>query len=461
MSKQFVPHNYQTYCVNRLITDPALALLLDMGLGKTIITLTALNDLKYNRFAVYRVLIIAPKRVAEDTWITEAAKWRHTEHLRVVPVLGSKTKRIRALNTPADIYVINRENTQWIVDYYGNDWPFDTVILDEFTSFKNNKSKRFKALAAIRSHINRIVGLTGTPAPNGLMDLWAQMYLLDGGKRLGKTISGYRERYFDPNQRDRYTVFSYTPKDGADEAIHAAISDICISMKAEDYLQLPECLTVDVPVRLSPAAKKAYDQLEKEMVLEIDESTINAGSAAVLGGKLLQLCNGAVYDEDRNAHKVHDDKIEAFLELVEGLNGAPVLVQYGFQHDVDRITAALRPTGLRVRVLSGAVDVAAWNNHEIDVLLSHPASSGYGLNLQAGGNHMIWFSLPWGLELYQQANKRLHRQGQKERVIIHRLLVQGGMDDDVRDALESKAGVQDGLLDALKARIDRIKSKNI
>lgn len=411
--------------------------------------------MKYNRFLAYKILIIAPKRVAEDTWSTEAAKWRHTEHLRVVTVLGSQQKRIRALNTPADIWVINRENVQWLVDYYSNDWPFDTVVLDEFSSFKNHAAKRFKALKAIRGHIRRIIGLTGTPAPNGLMDLWAQIYLLDQGERLGKTITGFRERYFDYNPYSRI----YTPKDGADQAIHQKIGDICISMKAEDYLELPECLTVDVPVHLSPAAQKAYDQLEKEAILQIDEEEINAGSAAVLGGKLLQLCNGAIYDEDHKVHEVHTDKIEAFMELIEGLNGAPVLVAYNFQHDLDRILTALRPTGLRVAVLHGPKEIAAWNGHKLDVLLAHPASAGYGLNLQQGGNHIIWFSLIWALEQYQQFNARLHRQGQKERVIIHRLLVQGGMDEDVRDALASKAGLQDGLMNALKARIGRVKGE--
>lgn len=454
-SEIFKPHNYQTYCIGREITDPALALFLDMGLGKTIITLTALNDLKYNRFAAYKILIIAPKRVAEDTWSTEAAKWRHTENLRVVPVLGSAAKRIKALATPADIWVTNRENTQWIVDYYSNDWPFDTVVLDEFSSFKSHAAKRFKALKAIRGHIHRIIGLTGTPAPNGLMDLWAQIYLLDQGERLGKTITGFRERYFDYNPYSRV----YTPKDGAEQAIQAKISDICISMKAEDYLELPECLTVDVPVRLSLAAQKTYDKLETEAILQIDGEEINAGSAAVLGGKLLQLCNGAVYDEDHKVHEIHEDKIEAFMELIEGLNGAPVLVAYNFKHDLDRLLAALKPTGLRVAVLHGPKEIEAWNSHKLDVLLAHPASAGYGLNLQAGGNHIIWFSLIWALEQYQQFNARLHRQGQRERVIIHRLLVQGGMDEDVRDALASKAGLQDGLMNALKARIDRVKGR--
>lgn len=452
MSDVFRPHNYQAYGTARAITDPALGLFLDMGLGKTIITLTAINDLKYNRFQVSKALVIAPKRVAEDTWSEEAAKWQHTRHLRVVPVLGSQSKRVRALNIPGDVYVMNRENTQWLVDYYGNDWPFSLVVLDEFSSFKNYASKRFKALKAIRGHIDRVIGLTGTPAPNGLMDLWAQVYLLDRGERLGKTITAYREKYFDHNP---YT-HTYEPKPGAEEIIQQKISDICISMKAEDYLELPELLTVDVPVRLSPAAQKAYSELERDMVLQVDESTINAGTAAVLGNKLLQLCNGAVYDEDHRVHLVHEDKVEAFLELVEGLNGAPALVAYEFQHDLDRLLAALKPTGLRVAVYRGPADKDAWNNRKLDILLAHPASVGYGLNLQQGGNHVIWFGLPWALEQYLQFIKRLHRQGQTERVIVHRMLVQGGMDEDVRDTLEKKAGTQDSLMDALKARIGRV-----
>ena len=454
---KFQPHAYQGYCINRLLTDEALGLFLDMGLGKTVITLTAINDLKYNRFAVSRVLVIAPKKVAEATWSKEAAKWDHLKHLRVVPVLGTAAKRIKALNTPADIYVINRENVLWLVEYYRNAWPFDMVVVDEFSSFKNHQAKRFKALSWVRGHISRFVGLTGTPAPNGLLDLWAQVFLLDQGKRLGKTIGGFREHYFEPDQRNAQQVFSYAPKPGADGVIQQLIGDICVSMKAEDYLELPDCITVDTPVVLDPKAQEAYKKLEKEMLLEVDESTIDAGTAAVLTNKLLQLCNGAVYDGDHNAVEIHQCKIEAFLELVEGLNGQPALVFYNFQHDRDRIKKALTGSSLRVRELKTPQDETDWNNRQVDILLAHPASAAYGLNLQDGGNHVIWFGLNWSLELYQQANKRLHRQGQKQKVIIHHLVVEGGRDEDVVSALEDKGATQDKLIESLKARIEKVK----
>jgi len=415
------------------------------------------NDLKYNRFEVAKVLVIAPKKVAEATWSKEAAKWDHLKLLRIIPVLGTLNKRIKALNTPADVYVINRENVQWLVEYYRNSWPFDMVLVDEFSSFKNHQAKRFKSLTWVRNHITRIVGLTGTPAPNGLIDLWAQVYLLDQGKRLGKTIGGFRERYFEPDQRDRERVYSYAPKPGADEVIRGLIGDICVSMKAEDYLELPDCINVTVPVILDKKAKEAYEKLEKNMLLEVEDSTIDAGTAAVLTNKLLQLCNGAVYDEDRNVVDIHNCKIEAFQELVEGLNGNPALVFYSFQHDLIRIKKALNGSGLRVRELKSPQDETDWNNREIDILLAHPASAAYGLNLQDGGNHVIWFGLNWSLELYQQANKRLHRQGQTEKVIIHHLTVDGGVDEDVLAALEDKGSTQDRLMEALKARIEKVR----
>lgn len=434
-----------------------MGLFLDMGLGKTVVTLTAINDLKYNRFAISKVLVIAPKKVAEATWTKEAAKWDHLQMLRIVPVLGPLKKRIRALNTPADIYVINRENVSWLVEYYRNAWPFDMVVADEFSSFKNHQAKRFKSLTWVRKHITRFVGLTGTPAPNGLIDLWAQVYLLDEGKRLGKTIGKFREHYFEPDQRDRDHVFSYAPKPGADDTIQQLIGDICISMKAEDYLELPDCLQVTTPVILDKKAQEAYDKLEKEMLLEVNENIIDAGTAAVLTNKLLQLCNGAVYDENREVVEIHKCKIEAFLELVEGLNGQPALVFYNFQHDLIRIKKALAGSGLRVRELKGPQDEDDWNNKQIDILLAHPASAAYGLNLQQGGNHVIWFGLNWSLELYQQANKRLHRQGQTEKVIIHHLTVEGGVDEDVMAALMDKGATQARLMEALKARIEKHK----
>lgn len=454
---KFTPHNYQAYCINRILTDPALGLFLDMGLGKTVITLTAINELRYGQFAVRRVLIVAPKKVAEATWSKEAAKWDHLTLLRFSIVLGGVLRRIRALNTPADVYVINRENVQWLVDYYGNDWPFDMVVLDESSSFKNHQAKRFKALKMVRSRIARLVELTGTPSPNGLMDLWAQVFLLDSGQRLGKTIGQYRERYFDPDQRNRVQVFSYAPKDGAAGTIQAAISDICVSMKAKDYLELPECVVDDMPVILDGPAQKQYDQMEREMLLQVDGTTIDAGSAAVLNGKLLQLGNGAVYDSEARAVEIHSCKIEAFMELVEMLHGEHALVFYSFQHDRDRLLQALGKTQMRVRVYQGAEDDVLWNTGKVDILLAHPASCAYGLNLQDGGHHVIWFGLTWSLEHYQQANKRLHRQGQMFPVVIHRLLVQGGVDEDVAAALESKGDMQDALMRALRARIERAK----
>lgn len=458
---KFIPHAYQRYCINKAIDDKALGLFLDMGLGKTAITLTAINDLKYNRFLVGKVLVIAPKKVAEATWSKEAAKWDHLKMLRVIPVLGPKNKRIKSLNTPSDIYVINRENVPWLVEYYRNAWPFDMVVVDEFSSFKNHKAKRFKSLTWVRGHINRFVGLTGTPAPNGLLDLWAQVYLLDQGQRLGKHITQFRERYFNPDQRDREHIFSYLPKPGADEAIQRLIGDICISMKAEDYLELPECIPVTVSVVLDSKAKRAYEKLEKDMLLEVDETTIDAGSAAVLTNKLLQLCNGAVYGENRDVVEIHDCKIEALLECIEGLNGQAAIIYYNFQHDLIRIKKALSGSGLKVRELKGPQDEDDWNNKKIDILLAHPASCAYGLNLQNGGHHVIWFGLNWSLELYQQANKRLHRQGQKDRVIIHNLVVEGGVDEDVMNALEDKSSTQDKLMNALKARIQKYKGNEM
>lgn len=456
---KFEPHNYQAYAIDRVLTDSRLGLFLDMGLGKTVITLTAINELKYNRWAVQKVLVVAPKKVAEATWQAEAATWDHLRHMRIVSVLGSAQKRVRLLNTPADVYVINRENVTWLVDYYRNAWPFDMVVLDESSSFKNPSSKRFKSLRLVLRYIRRLVLLTGTPAPNGLADLWAQIYLLDEGERLGRTVTSFREAFFTqdyahPGQQYR----TYSPQEGADNRIRAAISDICVSMKAEDFLSLPEYIEDVVPVELDPPARKAYDKLEREMLLQVDEATITAGSAAVLNGKLLQLCSGAVYDEDKNAVEIHRCKVDAFLEVLEQLQGQHVLVFYWFQHERDRLVDALAGSGLRVRVYQGAEDETAWNAGEVDVLLAHPVSCGYGLNLQRGGHHMVWFGFPnWALEVYQQACKRLHRQGQQFPVVSHLLVVQGGMDEDVVASLRDKGDTQEALMQALKARIEKAK----
>lgn len=453
---KYTPHNYQQYCTDRIITDSSLGLFLDMGLGKTVITLTAINELIYSRFEVNKVLVIAPKKVAETTWSTEARKWDHLQNLRTVKVIGTVQQRIRALNTPADIYIINRENVPWLVDYDSNAWRFDMVVIDELSSFKSNKAQRFKSLCYVRPHIKRFVGLTGTPASNGLIDLWAQVYLIDQGARLGKKITHFRTRYCECETHGGHFT-TYSMKRGAEEAIKSAISDICISMKAEDYLSLPDCITVDVPVYMDAKAKRQYEEFEREMLLQVDENTLDAGTAAVLSGKLMQFANGAVYSEDRDVVKIHNCKLDVLSEVIEGLNGQHALLFYNFQHDLMRITERLAKSGLNVRQLRTDKDQQDWNDGKIDILLAHPASAGYGLNLQQGGHHIIWFGLNWSLELYEQANKRLHRQGQQEAVIIHRLITQDTRDEDVAAALEGKADVQNALLEALKARIKSIK----
>lgn len=451
----FTPHPYQRYCIDRVVKDQAIGLFLDMGLGKTVITLSAIMELKYGRFAVNKVLVIAPKKVAEATWQQEASKWDFLRNLRFATVLGSAQNRIKELYRPADIYVINRENVDWLVDYYKNDWPFDMVVVDESSSFKSHRAKRFKALASIRPHIRRIVELTGTPSPNSLMDLWSQLYLLDGGARLGKYYTHFRDRFFDPGKRTREVIYSYDPKDGAQQSIMGRISDICISMKASDYLQLPDCIIDDIPVELDAKAKKAYNQLERDMVLALPDGDIDVASAAGLSNKLQQLANGAVYDDEHGVHEVHNCKLEAFLELLEKLNGQHALVFYNFKHDKDRLMEALAKSKLRVREFTGAKEGVDWNAGKIDVLLAHPASTAYGLNLQDGGHHIIWFGLNWSLELYQQANKRLHRQGQKEPVIIHQLICTGTRDEDLVEALGDKDASQEKVLESLKARIKK------
>ena len=457
---EYTPHPYQQQCIDKILTTPKLGLFLSMGLGKTSIVLTAVKDLKYNRLEVEKVLVIAPKKVAEGTWTKEKDKWEHTKCLRVSQVLGSQTKRLKALSTPADVYIINRENVVWLVEHYRNKWPFDMVVIDESSSFKSHKAKRFKALAAVAPKVKRIVELTGTPSPNGLKDLWAQLYLLDGGERLGKRFSGFRERYFDAGPRINGVVYKYSSKQGSDTAVLDQISDICVSMKSEDYLQLPEMVMHEIPVVLDSKAEKAYLELERQMVLQLPEEDISVTSAAALSNKLLQLANGAVYDEDHTAHKVHGCKVEAFMELIESLQESPALVFYNFQHDLQVLEEALSKTGLTVRRLKTPQDVDDWNDRKIDVLLTHPASSAYGLNLQQGGNHVVWFGLTWNYELYMQANKRLHRQGQTDRVFIHHLVTEGTRDEDVMKALQAKDESQQFVMESLKARIKRIKEES-
>ena len=457
--REFVPHKYQLTAINHVINFPKCGLFLDMGLGKTVSTLTAIKELKYNRFQVNKVLIIAPKKVAEGTWSKEKDKWNHTKDFRVSLVLGSQQKRIKALSVNADLYIINRENIPWLVDYLRNDWYFDTVVIDESSSFKNSRSKRFKALKMVLPKINRLIELTGTPSPNGVEDLWAQIYLLDQGTRLEKYITHFRAKYMEPNKRNRSQIFDYKIKDGVYDSIINKISDICISMKSEDYLELPDLSYNEIPVILNDKARRDYDKMERDFVLELEgaEDEITAVNAAALSNKLLQISNGAVYDSTGIYTEVHDAKIEAFLELVERLQGKSLLVFYNFQHDRDRIKRALEKSDLVVKELKTTQDEDDWNAGKIDILLTHPASAAYGLNLQEGGNHVCWFGLSWNLEHYQQANKRLHRQGQKEKVIIHHLVTQGTRDEDVMRALDNKAGVQEEIMQSLKARIKKVK----
>lgn len=452
--KEYIPHGYQAYCRDKIIEQPKVALFLDMGLGKTAITLDAILALKYDYFSVRKVLIIAPKKVAETTWESEAAKWKAFAGLTFSKVLGTAAQRIAALQQTADIYLINRENVSWLVDHYKRAWPFDTVVIDESSSFKSHRAKRFKSLKLELPRIKRMVLLTGTPSPKSLIDLWAQIYLLDEGARLGRTITAYRDTYFVPDKRNQTTIFSYAPREGADKEIYNKLSDICISMNSRDYLELPELIYDDIPVMLDAPAAKTYKRLEHDALYEIDEDTvISAGTAAVLTNKLLQLCNGAVYDEAGTVIELQDCKIEALLETVEQLGDEHAMICYNFKHDRERLLRALSKLGKRVEVYAGPDQERRWNAGEIDLLLVQPASCGYGLNLQEGGHHVIWFGLTWSLELYQQTNKRLHRQGQSYPVIVHHLIVQGGVDEDVLASLQHKDSTQASLLEALKVRI--------
>ncbi|MFD1442807.1 DEAD/DEAH box helicase [Thermoactinomyces vulgaris] len=446
---KFTPYPYQKRAIQHILDHPSAGLFLEMGLGKSVITLTAITELLHNSFEIERVLVIAPLRVADTVWTAEAEKWDHTRHLRISKVLGSKKKRVEALNTPADVYVINRENVEWIVDHYGRSWPFDMVVIDELSSFKSPSSRRFRALRKVLPLINRIVGLTGTPAPNGLIDLWSQIYLLDQGERLGPTITSYRNRYFVPGKRRGHIVYEWIPI--SEEVIYEKISDICISMKAEDWLDMPQRIDRTVTVTLPPAARARYKQLERDLLLPFSDGDVVANTAAVLAGKLLQLANGAVYDENHNVREIHKAKLEALGDIIEAANGKPILVFYTYQHDLHRIQKRFS-----VRTLESSKDISDWNAGRIPVLLAHPASAGHGLNLQAGGNTIVWFGLPHSLELYEQANARLYRQGQKENVIIHHLVTEGTIDENVMKALARKALTQNDLMQAVKARISAI-----
>lgn len=408
--------------------------------------------MKYDYFETGKVLVIAPLRVADDTWARESQKWDHLKHLRISKILGSRPQREKALKSEADLYVINRENVEWLVSVTGKDWPFDTVVIDELSSFKSSNSKRFRALRRVRPLMKRVIGLTGTPAPNSLMDLWAQMYLIDQGARLGKTLTGYRERYFTPGAKNGHIVYEWKEKKEAEEQIYKAISDVAVSMKAVDWLDMPERIDRIVPLQMSEKSKVQYKQLEKDLLLPFAGGDVVATTAAALSNKLLQLANGAVYDEDREVRLIHDAKLDALEDIIEAANGHPVLVFYSYKHDLDRIKQRFKQTR---ELGKGTQDIADWNAGKIPLLAVHPKSAGHGLNLQDGGNVIVWFGLTWSLEEYQQANARLYRQGQTRSVIVHHLVAEGTIDQDVMEALEGKAVGQEALLAAVKARLER------
>ena len=444
---KFISHNYQLHCIEYIKTHPVSVLFLDMGLGKTVITLTALKELNLSK-----VLIIAPLRPAISTWPDEVKKWDHLAGLTISTVTGDAKHRIAALEADADLYTINRENIPWLVEYCHHiRWPFETVVIDELSSFKNIRAKRWKALRKVRPFVKRWIGLTGTPASNGLMDLFAEIGILDGGERLGRYIGRYREAYFRPGAMDPKTgiVFSYILREGAEELIYKRISDITISMKALDYLDMPECVYVTHEAELEGIQRRLYDTLKKELIVPLAGGDIDAANAAVLSGKLLQMANGCVYDENGQARSVHDKKLQMLEELIESANGQNVLISYWFRHDADRIRKRIEG----VREIRTAEDIKDWNAGKIPIALIHPASAGHGLNLQAGGHILIWFGLTWSLELYQQTNARLWRQGQKEVVTIHHIVTKDTIDENVMLSLQNKDFTQQKLIDAVRAKL--------
>jgi SNF2 family DNA or RNA helicase len=458
---RFVPHDYQQHAIEHILNNRYCALFLDMGLGKTVATLSAVDTLLKTKEAK-KVLVIAPKRVVEDTWPKEVQKWDHLSHLRVSVVTGTESQRKAALRANADIYAINRENVVWLVAQYNGGSPFDTVVIDELSSFKSSKAARFKALRSWRPHINRVIGLTGTPAPNGLLDLWPQIYLLDKGERLGKTVTSYRDRYFNPGKRNGHVIYEYNlrtedPLIGSDiyeREIYEKIGDICISMKAEDYLTLPPLLDQDVTVTLPPDIMKQYLQFERDQVLQLAElDSISAVNAASLTGKLLQFANGAVYREDGSYYEVHRCKIDALADDLEAVQGQPFLLFYQYRHDLERILRDLK--AFKPHKLQGTGDISDWNRGKISFLLAHAASAGHGLNMQDGGHNLGWFGGTWSLELYLQAIARLYRQGQTRPVVNRRYAAAGTMDIDVFQALQDKAVGQDALMFAVKARVKK------
>ncbi|WP_295262639.1 DEAD/DEAH box helicase [Veillonella sp.] len=451
---KFMPHDYQKYAIEYIKSHPITALFLDMGLGKTVTTLTAIRDLMYDAFEVKRVLVVAPLRVARDTWPDELRKWNHLKELTCSVVVGTVAERRRALQQDADIYIVNRENLAWL--YENSRLDFDMVVLDELSSFKNHQSKRFRAMKAMRPKVKRIVGLTGTPTGNGLMDLWAEFRILDMGERLGRYISQYRNLYFKPDKRNGMVVYSYKPLPGAEEAIYHQISDITVSMKATDYLEMPELVSVAKEVRLSETEKKRYDELKKSLVLKLPDGEVTSANAASLTLKLSQMANGAIYTDDKNVVNIHDRKLEALEDLVESANGKSVLVAYWFKHDKDRIRERME-----ARELKEPQDFADWNAGKIPVALIHPASAGHGLNLQQGGSILIWFGLTWSLELYQQTNARLWRQGQADKtVIIQHIVAKNTIDERILNVLKHKDGTQAALIEAVKADLGMTETEN-
>lgn len=450
MSSDFVPYPHQAAGIEWITARPACALLWGMGTGKTVTTLTALDDILFDLMEDGPVLVIAPKRVAENTWSKEAAKWAHLRHFRISKIMGTQKERLAALEAPADIYVINRENVVWLVETMGKSWKFPIVVIDELSSFKSAQAKRWKALRRVRGRIRRLIGLTGTPRPNGIEDLYPEIYLLDQGERLGRTLGAFRARYLIPEKMNGHIVYSYRPKEGAEEEVYAKLSDICMSIRKEDVLKLPGQIYEDVELEAPPAILKQYKQFEKDKVLEcLDaEGEIVAGTEAALTNKLLQFANGAIYDLEGQVHHIHDVKLDALEEMLEEAGGDPVLVLYAYKHDADRIRERIQ-----CRALDKPEDIDAWNRGEIPVALAHPASIGHGLNLQEGGHLLIWFGLPWSLELYQQANERLNRPGQKNVCRIYHLILKGTHDERVLKSLQKKEKGQAGALEALRLEI--------
>lgn len=445
---RYEPHEYQEYATNFILSHPIAAILLEMGLGKSVITLTAIFDLTLDSFLIRKVLVIAPLRVARDTWPAEIEKWDHLNGLTYSVAIGSEAQRKAALLQRAQVYLINRENVDWLINDSGIPFDYDMVVIDELSSFKSHTSKRFRALRKVRPNVKRIVGLTGTPSSNGLMDLWAEIGILDMGQRLGRYISHFRNAYFVPDKRNQQIIFTYKPKPGAEEAIYRLISDITISMKNTDYLKLPDLVINEIPVLLSEDERQQYEIMRSEMVLSIKGKEIDAVNAAALSNKLLQMANGAVYDGNGGVIRIHDRKLDALEDIIEAANGKPVLIAYWYKHDLERIMERFPAIQL-----DNAETIKRWNDGEIPVAVIHPASAGHGLNLQAGGSCLVWFGLTWSLELYQQTNARLWRQGQKDTVIIHHIVAKETIDEQVMKALKRKDKTQTALIDAVKANL--------